>query len=155
MARAPYAKWNVISPGYDGRIDFNGSETSTHGFARYDDASKTVLKIGPPADGKIIGDFSEDIRNMGYFIDTSDTFNFWAEMGLNPIANVNIELMLDSDPLRSYNLYRIPPLRGTARETIVLTEYAGREPKFSLILDSNGYAYGDHTYFREMKIIRE
>jgi hypothetical protein len=155
VARAPYAKWSVFSPSYDGRIDFGESDRSTHGFVRYDDAAKTVLKIGPPDQGKIIGDFSEDIKNMGYFIDSRDTFNFWAEMGLSPLANVNIDLKLDIVPLRYYNLYRVPPFGGTAREPIVMNRYAGREPNFSLILDSNGYAYGDHTYFREMKIVRE
>lgn len=155
VARAPYARWYSEKDGYQTDLKFPGAETSTFGFAKYDDASHSSLKMGPPDEGTIIGDYTDDMRAMGYFIDSRDMFSFQAELGWNPAGDITIGSKLGVVPLDNYNLFNYLPFRGSVQAIIPLREYAGNQPVFSIRLDANGGSYGDHTYIKEMRITRD
>jgi len=158
VARAPYAEWHAEINGEYGieeyGIRFNGSETGTHGYAKYGDNAHSILKIGPRREGKIIGDFTGNMMKSGYFIDPRDTLNFWAELSdwTSLLSNVIITPMLGANSLGSYDIYSIS--RET-RDQISLKDNAARNPGFYLIVDCNGHDWGDDINIKEMKIIRE
>jgi hypothetical protein len=155
VARAPYARWYSEKDGYQQDLKFPGAERSEYGFAKYDDESHSILKIGPPEEGFIIGDYTEDMRAMGYFIDSRDVIDFQAELGWSPLGDIIIGPKLGVVTLDNYNLFNYLPFRGSVQTLIPLREYASNQPVFSIKLDANGGNSGDHTYIKEMRISRD
>ncbi|OPY49086.1 MAG: hypothetical protein A4E49_03261 [Methanosaeta sp. PtaU1.Bin112] len=156
VARARYADWHAEIDGQTYGFEFGRSEASTNGYAKWSDIANSILKIGPRRGGKIIGDFTADIMNSGYFIDPRDTLNF--SIGLSDwtavSTNVIITPMLGANSLGSYNLDALSLDRRDTRDLISLSEYAGRNQGFYLIVDCNGRDWGDNININEMKIVR-
>lgn len=155
VARAEYADWYAeINNQRHELPDFPISETSIYGYARWGDDAQTILKIGPREGGKIIGDYTRDMVNMGYFIDPRDTLSIWAEAfdPWNPMTDVIIEPVLGTSQISPPdNIYfGSPPVD----ESTSLREYAGDRPRFSLVIDCNGRDYGDDVNIKKLKIVR-
>jgi len=156
VARAPYAEWHAEIDGQTYGFEFPRPESSTNGYAKWSDIAHSILKIGPRRGGRIIGDFTGDMMNSGYFIDPRDTLNF--SIGLSDwtavSTNVIITPMLGANSLGSYNLDALSLDKRDTKDLISLSEYAGRNPGFYLIVDCNGRDWGDNININEMKIVR-
>ncbi|MCX6677520.1 MAG: hypothetical protein NTU95_06200 [Methanothrix sp.] len=157
VARAPYAEWHAEIDGQEYRVKFPSPVTSTNGYARYFDDTHSILEIGPRRGGKIIGDFTGDMTNSGYFIDPRDTLNFSAELSdwTSLLTNVIITPMLGANSLGSYNIYAPSLDLRETKDQISLRDDAHRNRGIYLIVDCNGYDWGDNININEMKIVRE
>lgn len=161
IARAPYADWHAEIDGEEYGFKFPVQEAERHGYAKYGNTENSILKIGPRSEGRIIGDFTKDMIEMGYFIDPRDKLSFWADLSdsdifsawdLNPLSDVIVNPMLGSSSLRSYGIHSY---QRSVTEHISLEENAGEMPRFYLVVDCNGRDYGDDIFVKEMRIIRE
>ena len=155
VARAEYADWYAeINNERHELPDFPISETSIYGYAQWGDDAQTVLKIGPRDGGKIIGDYTNDMVNVGYFIDPRDTLSILADASdpWNPMTDVIIEPMLGTSQISPpYNVrFRSPPID----EATSLEDYVGDRPRFFLVVDCNGMDYGDDIKINDLMIVR-
>lgn len=154
VARAEYANWYAVIDNQETPLpDFPISDTSPIGYAKWGDDAESILRIGSRDGGKIIGDYTEDMRTMGYFIDPRDMLSIQAEVGYHPMTDLIIQPMLGKVALTTpYNLKF--SMQSVEDETSLM-DYAGDEPKVLLVVDCNGMDYGDDVNINELKIIRE